>query len=135
MSIEAPDFLPGRKIPQDDACRLIASDHQALIAAEIEIAHPIAVTAETAQFLAADIIDQDDFAAARLFGQCNAAWTMNAPDFCFDAVWDMTRVHDLTNHFATAFLTAELYEDEAAAAVLAPDAVQFPGIEYQTTGF
>lgn len=52
-----------------------------------------------------------------------------------DPVWDMDRVHDLTDHLTTAFLLAELYGDDEAAAALAPDAVQFPGITYETTGF
>jgi predicted dienelactone hydrolase len=70
-----------------------------------------------------------------LFGQCNAAWTMNAPDFCLDSVWDMTRAHDLTNHFATAFLLDVLEGDADAHAALAPDAVAFPGISYEAAGF
>jgi predicted dienelactone hydrolase len=54
---------------------------------------------------------------------------------CSDPVWDMDRAHDLINHFTTAFLLAALKGDTDAAAALAPDAVSFPGIEYQTTGF
>ncbi|MEA3335162.1 MAG: serine hydrolase [Chloroflexota bacterium] len=55
--------------------------------------------------------------------------------FFVDAVWDLDRAHDLINHFATAFLEAELKGDEAAAAVLAPEAVAFPGVEYQAEGY
>jgi hypothetical protein len=55
--------------------------------------------------------------------------------FCSDEVWDMLRAHDLTNHFVTAFFLATLKDDTEAAAALAPDAVQFPGITYKTTGF
>jgi hypothetical protein len=47
----------------------------------------------------------------------------------------MNRAHDLINHFVTAFLLAELYDDTDAAAALAPDAVTFPGITYEMTGF
>ena len=54
---------------------------------------------------------------------------------CSDAVWDMDRAHDLINHFTTAFLLAELKGDADAAAALAPDAVSFPGIEYQAQSF
>ena len=45
----------------------------------------------------------------------------------------MDRAHDLTNHFATAFLLSVLKGDAQAAAALAPEAVQFPGITYETT--
>ena len=55
--------------------------------------------------------------------------------FCSDPVWDMDRAHDLINHFATAFLLATLKGDADAAAVLSPDAVSFPGIEYEAQGF
>ena len=54
--------------------------------------------------------------------------------YCSDPVWDMSRAHDLVNHFATAFLLAELKDDTEAAAALAPENVSFPGISYQTTG-
>jgi hypothetical protein len=54
-------------------------------------------------------------------------------EYCSDEVWDMDRAHDLTNHFVTAFLLAQLYEDADAAAALAPDAVTFPGVRYETT--
>jgi predicted dienelactone hydrolase len=74
-----------------------------------------------------------------LFGNsCDAAPFMvewGFAVFCMDSVWDMDRAHDLIDHFTTAFLLAELYGDEEAAAALSPDAVQFPGITYETTGF
>jgi hypothetical protein len=54
---------------------------------------------------------------------------------CADPVWDMNRAHDLVNHFATAFLLAELKGDTAAVAALAPENVTFPGIQYETTGY
>jgi len=52
-----------------------------------------------------------------------------------DAVWDIHRAHDLINHFTTAFLLSTLKDDAEAAAALAPDAVQFPGITYEAQGF
>lgn len=55
--------------------------------------------------------------------------------FAYDPVWDLDRGADLARHFVTAFLLAHLYDDTEAAAALAPDAVQFPGIVYETTGF
>ncbi|MBM4028468.1 MAG: hypothetical protein FJ280_24190, partial [Planctomycetes bacterium] len=55
--------------------------------------------------------------------------------FCSDPVWDVDRAHDLTNHFVTAFLLAELKGDAEAAKALAPDKVSFPGIRYETTAY
>ena len=60
---------------------------------------------------------------------------MGASFFCSDPVWDMDRAHDLVNHFTTAFLLDVLKGDADAHAALAPDAVSFPGIEYQAEGF
>lgn len=54
---------------------------------------------------------------------------------CTDAVWDLARTHDLTNHFVTAFLLAELKGDAEAAKALAPENVTFPGIQYETTAY
>ncbi len=54
---------------------------------------------------------------------------------CSDPVWDMDRAHDLINHFTTAFLLAELYQDTDAAAALAPDGVNFTGVTYEAQGF
>lgn len=54
---------------------------------------------------------------------------------CIDHVWDMARAHDLINHFTTAFLLAELYQDTDAAAALAPAGVDFAGVTYEAQGF
>lgn len=54
-------------------------------------------------------------------------------DFTSDLVWDMDRAHDLTDHFATAFLLDVLKGDKDAHKALLPDAVKFAGIQYQTT--
>lgn len=54
---------------------------------------------------------------------------------CSDLVWELDRTHDLTNHFTTAFLLDVLKGDKEAAKALAPDAVSFPGIEYQAQGY
>lgn len=56
-------------------------------------------------------------------------------EMCSDPVWDMERAHDLVNHFATAFLLAELKQDADATAALAPDAVTFIGITYDAQGY
>jgi predicted dienelactone hydrolase len=57
------------------------------------------------------------------------------PMFCTDPVWDMDRAHDLINHFATAFLLAELKGDSVAAAALAAENVNFSGVQYEATGY
>lgn len=65
-------------------------------------------------------------------------WWSKTPFYqwvCFDPVWDKERSIDLVNHFATAFLLAELKGDAKAAKALAPENVAFPGIKYETTGF
>jgi predicted dienelactone hydrolase len=54
---------------------------------------------------------------------------------CSDAVWDLDRANDLTNHFVTAFLLDVLKGDADAHAALAPNAVSFPGITYEAQGF
>jgi predicted dienelactone hydrolase len=66
----------------------------------------------------------------------NQPWIVKLPAygfFCFDPVWDKTRVLDLIDHFSTAFLLDTLKGDKAAHAALLPDAITFPGIEYTTT--
>ncbi len=55
--------------------------------------------------------------------------------FCSDSIWDMNRAHDLINHFTTAYLLDQLKGDKEAAKALAPDAVSFPGIKYESQGF
>ena len=55
--------------------------------------------------------------------------------FTSDSVWNMDRAHDLTNHFTTAFLLDVLKGDKDAHAALAPDAVKFPGIQYEAQGY
>lgn len=39
----------------------------------------------------------------------------------FEPVWDMERLNDINKHFATAFLTQSLYQDETAAQYLQSD--------------
>ena len=55
--------------------------------------------------------------------------------FCSDPAWDKVRSHNLINHFTTAFLLAELKQDENAAAALAPVAVEFAGVTYKSQGY
>jgi predicted dienelactone hydrolase len=66
---------------------------------------------------------------------CSVGWREVCSFCCADPVWDVDRAHDLIDHFVTAFPLAEFYDDEEAAAALAPDAVQFPRITYETTEF
>lgn len=54
-------------------------------------------------------------------------------DWCSDAVWDMSRAHDLINHFTTAFMLDVLKRDKEAHKALLPKAVHFTGIQYKTT--
>ena len=58
-----------------------------------------------------------------------------AGEFCADTVWDRPQAHDLISHFATAFLLAELKQDGAAAAVLAPESAVFPEIRFEAEGY
>ena len=80
-----------------------------------------------------------DYAEHLLFnGSCASSPSIVAlgfPMFCTDPVWDMNRAHDLINHFATAFLLAELKGDAEAATALEPENVAFPGIKYESTGY
>lgn len=55
--------------------------------------------------------------------------------YCSDPVWDMDEVHDLAQHFATAFLLSELKQDADATQALTSDAVNFDGIAYQAQGY
>ncbi len=48
-------------------------------------------------------------------------------------VWLAGRVHDLINHFTTAFLLDHLKDDPEAHKALLPGTVSFPGITYTTS--
>lgn len=54
-------------------------------------------------------------------------------DMCSDQVWDMARVHDLINHFTTAFLTGVLV-DGTQSAQLAPEETVFRAVNYIRRG-
>lgn len=55
--------------------------------------------------------------------------------FCADPAWDREYAHDLVKHFTTAFLLAELRQDASAAAMLAPDVVEYSGVTYEAVGY
>ena len=54
--------------------------------------------------------------------------------FCTDSGWDRHRAQALIRHFTTAFLLAELKDDTAAAAALAPTENDFPDLSYEAAG-
>ena len=102
-----PPFYPGAVMAYEN----LASDHKSLVAFEN---------------------------ASHFFPVLNCSdWFMSHGlyPWCSESVWNMDRAHDLINHFTTAFLLVTLKGDQDAAAALAPDAVSFPGITYETTGF
>lgn len=68
-----------------------------------------------------------------IFGDGSPVWREILFDVLSDKVWDMDRVHDLTNHFSTAFLLDALKGDTEAHAALLPENVTFPGLSYETT--
>lgn len=71
-------------------------------------------------------------------GTCEAvplALRLIGDEFCTDVAWDRYRAHDLTNHFATAFLLAELTQDTGAAAALAPDGITIADVTYEAQGY
>lgn len=55
--------------------------------------------------------------------------------YCSDPVWDVEEAHDVVNHYVTAYLLAELKNDSAAAAALAPDATAFANVTYDAEGY
>lgn len=53
---------------------------------------------------------------------------------CSDPVWDMGRIHDLINHFTTAFLLSEFYDDVSAREALNPENIDLLGVNYDQVG-
>lgn len=54
------------------------------------------------------------------------AWDLYS--LCADQVWDKARIHDLVNHFSTAFLLWHLYEQDPATAVFGEGQMEYTGI-------
>jgi predicted dienelactone hydrolase len=80
-----------------------------------------------------------DGAAHLVFaGECDEARRIMAfvsLGFCSDPAWDRERAHDVVKHYVTAFLLAELSQDQEAAAALAPDGGGFPRVTYRAEGY
>ena len=74
-----------------------------------------------------------EYANHGAFGYCDPPWVSVIFAACSDQVWDGQRLRDLNNHFTTAFLLTQLTGDVEATAALMADAVDFPGITYETT--
>lgn len=99
------------------------------------------VRAEQQRALVYDTVASADKALVVLEGAsdwaasiCPEIWHIGPwHEMCTDPVWDSYRVYDLLDHFVLAFLRATLDGDPEAAAALAPEAVTFPGIRYETT--
>jgi predicted dienelactone hydrolase len=56
-------------------------------------------------------------------------------EFCADPSWDRDDAHTITKHFVTAFLQAELKEDEDAVPGLLLDETGIPNLDYQVVGY
>ena len=61
--------------------------------------------------------------------------TLLSDEFCADTSWNRTRAHELTQHFTTAFLLAELKGDSNAAEALAPAIIDFSDTSYEAVGY
>ncbi len=69
-----------------------------------------------------------------IFKCADGPWLAQAAyPLCADRVWDMDRIHDLLDHYSTAFLLDVLKGDKEAHKALMPDAAQFAGVRYETT--
>jgi predicted dienelactone hydrolase len=55
--------------------------------------------------------------------------------FCSGSDWDRNRAQALIRHFTTAFLLAELKDNAAATAALAPNGVDFADLSYKAEGY
>jgi hypothetical protein len=56
-------------------------------------------------------------------------------EFCSDTTWNRNYAHDLTKHFATAFLLSELKQDQIALSSLSPEGIDFVDVSYEAKGF
>lgn len=56
-------------------------------------------------------------------------------EFCADTSWNRIQAQELTKHFTTAFLLAELEQDSAAANALSQDNVNSANVDYEESGY
>ena len=71
-------------------------------------------------------------------GSCDAVpfyRAIGAGGFCSDPGWAMDRGHDAIAHLVTAFLRAELMDDDQARRALGPEAVVLAGVDYRARGY
>jgi predicted dienelactone hydrolase len=55
--------------------------------------------------------------------------------FCSDPAWDRDEAHRLVKHYVTAFLLAELKDDQEAKAALAPSVQDLTSVGYRMEGY
>lgn len=71
-------------------------------------------------------------------GPCeNIPWYLGffSGEFCSDSTWDRTYGQAITKHLSTAFLLAELKQDNLAATALSRDNVNFMDVSYEEEGY
>jgi predicted dienelactone hydrolase len=71
-------------------------------------------------------------------GQCESTrWYLRflSGEFCSDSQWNRNHAHQVTQHFVTAFLLAELKNDADAVDALIQEDKVFPGIDYVVNGY
>ena len=71
-------------------------------------------------------------------GQCEQIrWYLKffSGEFCEDSNWEREYAHQITKHFSTAFLLAELQGDSTALVFLAPQDMEFEGVRYESYGY
>jgi predicted dienelactone hydrolase len=56
-------------------------------------------------------------------------------EFCSDTTWDRDYAHTLTKHFTTAFLLAEILQDQNAQSSLSPKGTDFVDVSYEAEGY
>ena len=71
-------------------------------------------------------------------GECESIpWYLKffSGEFCSDPIWNRGYAHALTKHFTTAFLLAELRQDQKAVSALSLQRVDFVDVNYKATGY